>query len=72
VLEHERPMILTEAHAEIVGGHYAGKEIAQNIFCTWIWWRTLHKDAKEYFQSCDVCQRVGKTSRRDVLILRGG
>jgi hypothetical protein len=27
VLEEERPWILTEAHASIVGGHYARKEI---------------------------------------------
>jgi hypothetical protein len=32
VLEHERPMILTEAHEGIAGGHYTGKETAQK-FC---------------------------------------
>jgi hypothetical protein len=32
VLAHERPMILTEAHEGIVGGHYAGKEMVQNSF----------------------------------------
>jgi hypothetical protein len=26
VLEHERPMVLLEAHEGIVGGHYAGKD----------------------------------------------
>jgi hypothetical protein len=61
VLEHERPMILEEAHDGIAGGHYAGRETAQNILCAGIWWPTLHKDAKEYCQSCDVCQRVGKS-----------
>jgi hypothetical protein len=25
VLEHERPMILSEAHEGIAGGHYVGK-----------------------------------------------
>jgi hypothetical protein len=33
VLEHERPMILEEAHDGIAGGHYAGRETTQNIFC---------------------------------------
>jgi hypothetical protein len=33
--------------------------------CTGIWWPTLLKDAKEYFQACDVFQRVGKPSRMD-------
>jgi hypothetical protein len=32
VLEHERSMILLEAHKGIMGGNYAGKAIAQNIF----------------------------------------
>ena len=31
VFEHERPIILSEAHAGITGGHYAGKMIMCNI-----------------------------------------
>jgi hypothetical protein len=69
VLKHERPVILVEAHEGIAGGHYARKETAKNILCTGIWWPTLHKDVKEYYQACDVCQRVGKTSRRDEIPL---
>jgi hypothetical protein len=69
VLEHERPVILEEVHDGIVGGHYAGRETAQNILCAGIWWPTLHKDVKEYCQSCDVCQRVGNPSRRDEMPL---
>jgi hypothetical protein len=30
---------------------------------------TLHKDAKEYYKVCDICQRVGKPSRRDEIPL---
>jgi hypothetical protein len=30
----------------------------------------VHKDAKEYFQKCNVCQRVGKPNRRDEIHLR--
>jgi hypothetical protein len=62
-------MILSEVHKGIAGGHYAGKVTAQNILCVGLWWPTLHKDAKEYFQACDVCQRVGKPSRRDEMPL---
>jgi hypothetical protein len=69
VLEHERSIILEEAHDGIVGGHYAGREMTQNILCVGLWWPTLHKYAKEYCQSCDVCQRVGKPSRRDEMLL---
>jgi hypothetical protein len=48
ILEHERTTILEEAHNGIVGGHYAGKAMTQNILCTGIWWPTLFKDVKEY------------------------
>jgi phosphopantetheinyl transferase (holo-ACP synthase) len=60
ILEHERTTKLEEAHIGIVGGHYAGKETTQKMLCVGVWWPTLFKDVKEYFQSCDVCQRVGK------------
>jgi hypothetical protein len=64
VLEHKRPIILSESHEGIVGVHYARKEKAQNIFHIGIWWLTLHKDAKEFYQNCDVCERVRNPSKR--------
>ena len=70
VLEHERPGILAEAHEGIARGNYAGKATAQNVFCIGLWWPIVHKDAKEYCQKCDVCQRVGKPKRRDEMPLR--
>ena len=69
VLEHERPLILAEAHSGVAGGHYAGKATAQNILTTSLWWPTVHKDAREYCHSCDVCQRTGKPSRKDEMPL---
>jgi hypothetical protein len=33
VVDHERSMILVEAHDEIVGGHYVDKETRKNILC---------------------------------------
>jgi hypothetical protein len=62
-------MILSEAHEGVAGGHYAGKETTQKILRVGLWWPTLHKDAKEFCQSCDVCQRLGKPSRRDEMPL---
>jgi hypothetical protein len=70
VLEHERPRILVEAHEGIAGGHYAGKDTTQKVLHAGLWWPTVHKDAKEYCQKCDVCQRVGKPNRRDEMPLR--
>jgi hypothetical protein len=34
VLEHERPIILPEAHEVIVGGYYTGKSTTQKVLCT--------------------------------------
>jgi hypothetical protein len=59
VLKHERPRILAEAHEGIVGGNYAGKSTAQKVLHAGLWWPTIHRDAKDYCQRCDVCHRVG-------------
>jgi hypothetical protein len=69
VMETERPLILTKAHEGIVGGHYARKEIVQKVLRAGLWWPTLHRDVKNYYRACDVCQRVGKPSRRDEMPL---
>ena len=55
VLEHEKPLILAEAHSGAAGGHYAGKSTAQKILAAGLWWPTLHKDAREYCHICDIC-----------------
>jgi len=70
VMEHERPIILVESHEGIVGGHYAGKAIMHKVLHAGLWCPTVHKVSKEYFQNFDVCQRVGKSSRRDEMPLR--
>jgi hypothetical protein len=69
IMKEERPLILAEAHEGITGGHYVGKETMQKVLRAGLWWPTLHKDAKEYYRACDVCQRVGKPSRRDEMPL---
>jgi hypothetical protein len=56
VMETERTLILVEAHEGIAGGYYAGKATTQKIHRAGFWWPTLHKDAKEYYRACDVCQ----------------
>ena len=69
VLEHENPLILDEAHSGAAGGHYIGKSMAQKILTAGLWRPTIHKDAREYCHSCDICQRTGKPSRRDEMPL---
>jgi hypothetical protein len=65
VMEAERTLVLAKSHEGIARGHYAGKATMQKVLRAGLWWPTLHKDVKEYYKACDVCQRVGKPSRRD-------
>eukprot|EP00253_Pinus_taeda_P025288 PITA_25288 len=51
VPDFEHDSILTEAHGGATGGHYAGNETTQKILCTGLWWATLHKDSKAYFEA---------------------
>ena len=46
VMEHERPIILAEAHEGIAGENYAGKDIVKKVLHTGLWWPTVHKDSK--------------------------
>ena len=62
-------MILLEVHEGVAGGHYAKKEETNFFLRVGLWCPTLHKDAKEFYQSCDVFQRVGKPYRRDEIPL---
>lgn len=66
---HERHSILVESHGHVVGVHYVGKAITHKILGAGLWWPTLHKDSKEYCSACDVCERIGRLSRRDELSL---
>lgn len=69
VLDFERDNIPTEAHGEVVGGHYADKLTAQNILHVGLSWPTLHRDSKSYYKACDACQRTGRPSCKDELPL---
>jgi hypothetical protein len=69
VMEAEIPLILVESHEGITRRHYAGKATTQKVLRVGLWWPTLHRDAKGYYRACDVCQRVGKPSRRDEMPL---
>jgi hypothetical protein len=70
VMDHEHPIILVEAHEGIARGHFVGKSTVKNILRAKLWWPTVSKDTKEYFQACDVYQRVENSSMRDEMPLR--
>jgi hypothetical protein len=70
VLEHEKPRVLAESHEGIARGNYAGKDTTQKVLRAGLWCPMIHRDSKEYYQTCDVCQRVGKPKRRDDMPLQ--
>ena len=61
---------MMDVHEGLVGGHYVGKSTAPKIMRTRLWWPTIFRDTKDYYNSCDVCQRVGKTSWGDEMPLK--
>ena len=69
VFNHERHWIMSEAHADVRGGHYVGKETICKILQVGLWWPTIHMDTKNFFRSCDVSQRTGKPLRHDEMSL---
>ena len=56
VFEHERPIILSEAHVGVAGGHYAGKVTVRKILQVRLWCPTMHADARYYCHNYDVFQ----------------
>ena len=60
---------MAEAHDEIAGGHYGGRTSAINILQASLWWPAMHSDAADYAKIYDACQRMGKSSRRDEMLL---
>ena len=48
VFDHELHWIMSEAHASVTGGHYAGKETMRKILQDVLWWSTIHADTKHF------------------------
>lgn len=68
ILDHECKGILWECHAGIVG-HVGGKSISWKVLQVCLGWLTLFQDAKVYAKNCGVCQRVGKSSCCEEILL---
>jgi hypothetical protein len=67
--KHERPRILAKSQEGTSGGNYARNDTTQNVLHAGLWWPKIHRDAKEYLHTCDVCQRVVKPNIRDEMPL---
>ena len=67
VPEGEMEEILKKCHDSPYGGHCAGQRTGVKVLQSGFYWPTLFKDAKEFVQRCDRCQRTGNLSWRNEL-----
>jgi hypothetical protein len=48
--------VLEEFHEGPIEGHYNNNTTMKKIMSTCYWWQTIHKDAFNLCQKCDICQ----------------
>ncbi|XP_061351444.1 uncharacterized protein LOC133296465, partial [Gastrolobium bilobum] len=69
IAEFEVPDILWHCYASDYGGHFGGNKTAQKLLQSGYYWLTIFKDAREFVEKCDKCQRTGNISRKDEMPL---
>ncbi|MBW0465351.1 hypothetical protein O181_005066 [Austropuccinia psidii MF-1] len=53
--------IIHEFHDSIVSGHLSEDRTLKRVkLCSW--WPNWRKDASEYFQTCDICQKANRAT----------
>ena len=60
---------MSEAHAGVARGHYAGKATVRKILQAGLWWPTIHMDTKSFCKCCDIFKRTRKPSHRNDMSL---
>ncbi|GKB62941.1 putative nucleotidyltransferase, ribonuclease H [Tanacetum coccineum] len=61
--------IMEHCHKGPTGGHYGADITARKIFESGFYWPTIFKDAENYVQGCDACQRAGNISSQNQMPL---
>ncbi|XP_061337794.1 uncharacterized protein LOC133284742 [Gastrolobium bilobum] len=61
--------ILWHCHASDYGGHFGGNRTTHKVLQSGYYWPTLFKDAKDFVERCEKCQKTGNISRRDEMPL---
>lgn len=69
IFQSEVQTILEGCHADSCGGHFAGESTARKALTAGYWWPTMFKDAHDYVQHCDPCQRIGRPTRSSAMPL---
>nr|KYP53547.1 Retrovirus-related Pol polyprotein from transposon 17.6 [Cajanus cajan] len=70
VTKEEAKDILWHCHNSPYGGHFNGERTAVKVLQSGFFWPTLFKDAYDYVQRCDSCQRSGTISKRHEMPLQ--
>ncbi|KAK8680892.1 hypothetical protein V6N13_109830 [Hibiscus sabdariffa] len=66
----EQRHVLEQCHGSAYGGHFNGNRTAAKVLQSGLYWPHLHKDAQNFCQQCDRCQRTGNISRRNEMPLQ--
>ncbi|XP_027356742.1 uncharacterized protein LOC113866050 [Abrus precatorius] len=64
VPNHEFQDILYFCHGTSVGGHFGPQRTARRVLDNEFYWPTIFRDADRFFESCEICQKVGGTITR--------
>ena len=67
--EEEQQGILSHCHESAYGGHFASQKMAMKVMQSGFYWPSLFKEAHQMCRVCDRCQRLGKLSRRHMMLL---
>ncbi|KAK8696450.1 hypothetical protein V6N13_001585 [Hibiscus sabdariffa] len=70
VPENEQQHVLEQCHASAYGGHFGGNRTAAKVLQSALFWPHLHRDAQNFCQQCDKCQRTGNISKRNEMPLQ--
>jgi len=65
VTQGEVRSMLWHFHSSPYGGLYNGERTIVKVLQSSFYWPTLCKDAHEYIQRCDKCQKIGGLCRRN-------
>ncbi|RVW23640.1 putative mitochondrial protein [Vitis vinifera] len=65
VPEEEQQGILSHCHENTCGGHLASQKTAMKVLQSCFTWPSLFKDSHIMCRSCDICQRLGKLTKRN-------
>ena len=72
VKEDEAKYILEEIHEGICGDHIGPRSLVSMIIRIGYFWLTMQRDAREFIEWCDKCQRfrnVQRVSREKMLAI---